>query len=197
MLGYEELRREPGYQALDHRWIPALLLGLVLLSLGPVFRRLVAPALRPPALALARRLDDLLVWHDAADTALALEGGEQSLNRVEAFHGVQTTGRLREVEPERLWPRRSEGVWIWGTRGLAVLTMVLLLLPGVFGLGGPGPGRSADAGLGASPLREPEVPREADWWLHHFARPLRAEPLRDSGLFETDPNALPEEEGER
>ncbi|MHC5012774.1 MAG: hypothetical protein ACYTG6_17820, partial [Planctomycetota bacterium] len=173
-LGHRVLGPWPILSALDGHWLLAPAAALLLLFLGPLMARLLPTLFRPGPRQLARRLDDALDWHDAADTALDLSA-EETAPPVEAFHATQTHARLGELDPLRLWPARREGVW--PVRILAAVFLLLLLLPGVLGLAGErGAGHGTSAGLGTSPEEEPLEPVDADQWLAEHARLILAAP---------------------
>lgn len=174
----------PVVGALEGRWLltGAVVVGLALL--GPALAFALAGLLHAPRVAFARRLDDSMSWHDAADTALGLAGGGR--RPLDAFLTTQTAGRLRGLEPDRLWPREGGGrLPPWVLPGLLLLLFAsVLLLPGVTGLlDERGAGRGERAGLGTSPEERPAEPLDADVWQRdHMRLFLRADAPREQPL---------------
>lgn len=173
---------------LEGRMLAALGVAALLLVLGPLLRLLLGRILGVSRLHLAHRLDDDRAWGDAADTALGLPGGP-TVFAVESFLRAQTAGRLRDLEPARLWVRRLAGRW--KSRFLFSLVFLLLFLflfallaPGVgglFGEGGAGWGESA--GVGTRPEEDVREPFDADLWLREHARlALRATDAKERPL---------------
>jgi len=171
----------PGVGALEGRWVATAIVIGALALLGPVLALLLARLLHPPRVAFARQLDDRMAWHDAADTALGLSA-ERS-RRLDTFLTTQTTGRLRGLDVDRLWPKRLSGRW--PRRILLFLFAFVLLAPGVTGLFDErGAGRGERAGLGARPEeQEPDEPVGADRWQRdHMRLFLRAEAPKERPL---------------
>jgi hypothetical protein len=161
---------------LDGRYVTVFFLGIGLLLLGPLLALLVPRFLRVPPRALARSLDDAMTWHDALDTAMGVTEPEQA-TPVETFLVVQSAGRLRGLEPKRLWPHRMLSPWV--SRVLVVLFVALLVLPGMRGdREQRGAGSGEEAGIGQTPEPEPLGATPVDVWLvTHVQEPLPAEPL--------------------
>lgn len=170
----------PVVGALEGRWIATLLAVAGLWALGPLLALLLPRLIRIPRVALARRLDDTLTWHDAADTSLGLAGA--GATPVESFLATQTAGRLREIDPRRLWPGSPSGRW--PRRILLFLFAFVLLGLGVLGLfEEAGAGRGESAGLGTSPEERPAEPQDADvWQREHMRLFLRAPAARERPL---------------
>lgn len=180
---------------LEGRYVAVLLLTALLVLLGPALALLVPRLLHIPRQALARRLDDAMTWHDALDTALGVSDpeGPAGATSVETFLVAQSAGRLRGLEPRRLWPHRMLSPWI--PRILGVLFAALLLLPGMQGgLGPRGAGEGEEAGIGGTPEPEPLGATPVDVWLvTHVQEPLPAEPLLPAPTPEEGADAAAED----
>jgi len=134
--------------------------------------RLVALDRRPAGRRLARHLDDALGLRDVTDASLSrLDVVDPALA---AVVGASAASGLASADPGRLWragPARARL-----PVALAAAALVLLLLPGVLGIGGRGAGHGTAIGPGRRPADETRTPGplltpdEADRWLAEHGR---------------------------
>ena len=161
----------PGLHRLERSPLHAAVAVGVVFLLAAVAGRLAALDLRPSSRRLARRLDDALGLADATDAALTADPA-RGLGPLVAERAAT---RLAAVAPATVFgatPGRSRVSVL-----LAVASLLVLLAPGVLGIGGAsGAGRGPDLGPGHRPSPDTArkgdelTPEEADRWLDAHAR---------------------------
>ncbi|MBL9085615.1 MAG: hypothetical protein JNM10_00600 [Planctomycetia bacterium] len=159
-------------ERLEGHPLRALAAVVAVAAAAVVVGRLVALDRRPAGRRLARHLDDRLALRDATDAALSrVDVVDPALA---AVVDASAAAGLASADPARLWRAGPSRARL--PVALAALALVLLWLPGVFGVGGRGAGRGTDVGPGHRPVARPPdagpalTPDEADRWLAEHGR---------------------------